>query len=100
MNPSHDIILAVFRRHLRQPDLSLDDNFFDHGGHSLIAFRMLAEFRRLFPVTPLLEDFADLRTARTMAAWLQRKNGGEDEDEDEDGEARGLPRSAQEATAP
>jgi acyl carrier protein len=69
-------VLEVYRRHLREPDLGLDDVFADHGGHSLIAFRILAEFRRLFPVTPQTEDFEDLTTARTMAGWLRRENAG------------------------
>jgi len=81
-----DAILAVFRRQLREEKLGPDDNFFEHGGHSLIAFRVLAELRRLFAVTPLLEDFAELSTARKMADWLRHQNeDGEDEDsEDED----------------
>ncbi len=78
-----DVILAVFRRQLREEELGPDDNFFEHGGHSLIAFRVLAELRRHFAVTPLLEDFADLSTARKMGDWLRQQN--EDEDEEEGG---------------
>jgi acyl carrier protein len=89
VSSSHDdVVLAVYRRHLREENLSLDDDFSGHGGHSLIAFRMVAEFRRLFAVTPLLEDFAELSTARKMAEWLQRQNAAEDEDEDEDEDER------------
>lgn len=99
MSPGHDdVVLAVFRRQLREEDLGPDDNFFEHGGHSLIAFRVLAEFRRLFAVTPLLEDFAELNTARRMAAWLLRQN--EDEDEDEDADTDEFLRPAPERTAP
>jgi acyl carrier protein len=86
-----DVVLAVFRRHLREEDLSLDDDFSGHGGHSLIAFRMVAEFRRLFAVTPQLEDFAELSTARKMADWLQRQNA-EDEDEHEEASESAQPR--------
>jgi len=97
MSPGHDdAVLAVFRRQLREDDLGLDDNFYEHGGHSLIAFRVLAEFRRLFAVTPLLEDFAELNTARRMAAWLRQQ----DEDADEDADTGEFLRAATESTTP
>ena len=101
MNPGHDdVVLAVFRRQLREEDLAPDDNFFEHGGHSLIAFRVLAEFRRLFAVTPLLEDFAELNTASRMAAWLRQQNEDGDEDEDGDAETGEFLRPAPETMAP
>jgi acyl carrier protein len=101
MSPDHDDdVLAVFRRQLREDDLGPDDNFFEHGGHSLIAFRVLAEFRRLFAVTPLLEDFAELNTARRMAAWLRRQNEDDDEDEDDDAGTGEFLRPASETTVP
>lgn len=95
---TEDVILEIYQRHLRRADLSLDDDFYDYGGHSLIAFRILAEFRRMFPVTPLLEDFEDLSTARVMAVWLRHQNV--DEDEGSDGESDGFPLPAPETRAP
>ncbi|MCO5121671.1 MAG: thioesterase domain-containing protein, partial [Burkholderiaceae bacterium] len=51
-------ILALWRRLLDQPMLQVDDNFFDAGGHSLLALRMLGqverEFGRMLRVAALL----------------------------------------------
>jgi len=97
MNESvEDVVLEIYRRQLRQPALGPDDDFLGHGGHSLIAFRILAEFRRIFPVTPQTEDFADLTTAAAMAGWLRRQNLGHGEDDEE---PLGFPGPAQEPEA-
>jgi acyl carrier protein len=65
-----DLVLDTFKRHLQVTQLGPDDDFFVHGGQSLIAFRVLTEIRRACDVAPAPEEFADLRTARAIAAWL------------------------------
>ncbi|MFI2371886.1 amino acid adenylation domain-containing protein [Streptomyces sp. NPDC018833] len=42
-------VLGVFREVLRTPGLGPDDDFFDHGGQSLLAMRLLARLRDSFP---------------------------------------------------
>jgi hypothetical protein len=47
-------------------------------------------------VAPLLEDFAELSTARKMADWLWQQNAAEEED----GEASEPAQPGRELTAP
>ncbi|MFI5620922.1 amino acid adenylation domain-containing protein [Streptomyces sp. NPDC051567] len=42
-------VLGLFREVLGAPGLGPDDNFFDHGGQSLLAMRLLARLRESFP---------------------------------------------------
>ncbi|RCH70116.1 hypothetical protein DT019_01020 [Streptomyces sp. SDr-06] len=42
-------VLGHFREVLQAPDLGPDDNFFDHGGQSLLAMRLLTRLRASFP---------------------------------------------------
>lgn len=65
--PLESLILPVWKRILHAPDLSPEDHFFDAGGTSLLAVRMLSEletlFQRRIPVAYILRwpravDFA------------------------------------------
>ncbi len=53
-------ILAIWRDCLGRPDLGMDAHFFDNGGHSLLALRMLSRVRALtgeaIPVARLFEN--------------------------------------------
>jgi acyl carrier protein len=46
----------------------LDATFYDLGGDSLAAARVLAEVRKLFHVTIPLDQLYEVRTVRAMAA--------------------------------
>src|SRR5262249_10644676 len=43
------------------------DNFFDRGGHSLMALQLLARVRRIFDVEVLLENFIEQPTLSDLA---------------------------------
>ncbi|WP_225885023.1 amino acid adenylation domain-containing protein [Streptomyces sp. fd1-xmd] len=57
-------VLALFREVLDAPALGPDDNFFDHGGQSLLALRLLARLRESQPAAAGLRASA-LFTAPT-----------------------------------
>ncbi|MFD6227568.1 amino acid adenylation domain-containing protein [Streptomyces sp. NPDC060232] len=59
-----DSVLALFREVLAAPGLGPDDNFFDHGGQSLLAMRLLARLREWLPAAAGLRASA-LFTAPT-----------------------------------
>lgn len=42
----HDIILSIFRRELKSPDLTGTQSFFDNGGHSLNALNVLLDIEK------------------------------------------------------
>ena len=70
------IVLHCWRKVLGRPDLGLDQNFFDAGGHSLLIMRMLAQMNstlgRKLPTSLLLEA----PTARRFAELaVQTKDG-------------------------
>ncbi len=64
-------MLALWRAQTGNPALGVTDDFFDCGGTSLIALKVIAEMRRLWPATPLtLADLFDAPTVRQLAARL------------------------------
>ena len=57
-NETESSLLDIFQRHLGRSDISIDDNFFDIGGHSLLAARVVADIREMFnQELPLREVF-------------------------------------------
>ncbi|MBW5480596.1 AMP-binding protein, partial [Streptomyces bambusae] len=61
-----DSVLALFREVLGDPGLGPDDNFFDHGGQSLLAMRLLARLRESHPAA------AGLRASALFASPTPR----------------------------
>ncbi|RSS81361.1 amino acid adenylation domain-containing protein [Streptomyces sp. WAC06614] len=59
-------VLGLFREVLGHPALGPDDNFFDHGGQSLLAMRLLARLREVRP------DATGLRASALFAAPTPR----------------------------
>ncbi|MGI5340818.1 amino acid adenylation domain-containing protein [Streptomyces sp. CA-181903] len=71
--PLHTV-LGLFREVLRAPALGPDDDFFDHGGQSLLAMRLLARLRESFPAAEGLRASA-LFTRPTPGCWPRRSRG-------------------------
>ncbi|WP_412543176.1 amino acid adenylation domain-containing protein [Longispora sp. K20-0274] len=65
-----DRILGVFRRVLLRPDLGPDDDFFDSGGDSLAALRVIADLRATTPTRAV--GVADLFAAPTATRLAGR----------------------------
>jgi acyl carrier protein len=69
----HSDILRIWRRLLESSDLSIDDDFFDKGGDSLLATELMLELRRLtgkaLPDSLLFES----STVRALAQRLGEK---------------------------
>ncbi|GGZ05284.1 hypothetical protein GCM10010385_63430 [Streptomyces geysiriensis] len=65
-------VLGLFREVLGAPELGPDDDFFERGGQSLIAMRLLARLREFLPSAAGLRASALLRcpTPRLLAAAL------------------------------
>jgi len=69
-------MLAIWRAQIGTPDLGVTDEFFDCGGKSLTALKVLAEMRRLWPATPLtIADLFDAPTVRSLAARIGTGTG-------------------------
>jgi amino acid adenylation domain-containing protein len=71
--PLEQQLLAVWRQVLRKGNLGVDDNFFDAGGHSLLAVRLMSQVSQAtgqeLPVASLFYG----PTIREQAALLEKK---------------------------
>ena len=57
MSPDH--IVQIFRRVLNIPEVNASSDFFELGGDSLLATRVLSAIARDFGLELLFEDFLD-----------------------------------------
>jgi amino acid adenylation domain-containing protein len=65
-------LLEIWARTLRSPSLGVEDDFFDAGGHSLLAVRLLSAVERRLKVrVPLSSLLEGGRTVRGMAALIE-----------------------------
>jgi acyl transferase domain-containing protein len=68
--PRNDLeqeIVAIWREILGIDDIGMQDNFFDLGGHSLMATQIVARLCKVFPVEVTLEQFFESRTIELLA---------------------------------
>ncbi len=62
-----DIILSEFRRALGDPDIQAADDFFDCGGHSMLATRVIGRLLTVHGLEVQFNDFFKFSTARGLA---------------------------------
>jgi amino acid adenylation domain-containing protein len=78
-NAHDDAITALMRRiwreTLQQPDLGLDDDFFDSGGTSIRSLELFARIRDLLDVEVPFHLVFEAPTARLMAAAVRELRG-------------------------
>ncbi|MCZ7428597.1 amino acid adenylation domain-containing protein [Micromonospora sp. WMMA1949] len=69
LTADQELVAAVWREALDRPDIGLDDDFFDLGGDSLTALRVVAELDARGAGVPLAELYRR-GTVRAVAAYL------------------------------
>lgn len=62
------LILAAFREALGSPGIGADDDFFDHGGHSLVATRIIGKLLADHGIALRFGDLFRHPTARALAS--------------------------------
>jgi acyl carrier protein len=63
-------LVDLWKRILRTDDITIDDDFFDVGGNSLTAIRLLPAIEEHFGVEPHISLVFDHSTPRQMAVAL------------------------------
>ncbi|OKB64675.1 condensation protein [Serratia marcescens] len=66
------LILQAFREALVAPEMTLDEDFFDRGGHSLVATRVIGRLLSLHQIEININDLFSHPTARTLAGYAKR----------------------------
>ncbi|MFE9631891.1 type I polyketide synthase [Streptomyces sp. NPDC006463] len=72
------LVLELFRQVLGMPEVDPEDSFFDLGGDSLIASRVLAEIRERLPVELTAKSLFAAPTAVEFAEFLDAELAGDD----------------------
>ena len=75
--PTEAALLALWRELLDNAELGVTDNFFAHGGHSLLAVRLLARMRERFAQAPPLAAVFAAPTVRALAARIDQAQAEE-----------------------
>jgi natural product biosynthesis luciferase-like monooxygenase protein len=70
-------VAAIWRRVLRIPELGIDDNFFDLGGHSLLMVQTHREVQEHFEVTIPLIKLLEHPTVRAFAGYVRGTEEGD-----------------------
>ena len=68
------LILQEFREALVAPGMTLDEDFFDRGGHSLVATRVIGRLLSLHQIEININDLFSHPTARGLAGYAKRLN--------------------------
>ena len=71
-NELEEKIKDIWRDLLPDAIRSIDDDFFDLGGHSLLLVQMLVDLRRLFPCDVPVESFLEQPNIRFLLDFAKR----------------------------
>nr|WP_264358334.1 non-ribosomal peptide synthetase [Parachlamydia acanthamoebae] len=71
-DPILNEITSLFKEVLGSNAISYDSDFFDNGGHSLLAGQLLFQLNERFKVNLLLKDLFDASTARSIGNLIKK----------------------------
>jgi amino acid adenylation domain-containing protein len=70
-NQAEEKMLAIWEQALGKQGIGVEDNFFDVGGHSLLAARMMTEVERVFGVSVPLVTLLEKPTIRALTRAIE-----------------------------
>jgi amino acid adenylation domain-containing protein len=71
--PAEEMLAKIWRDLLPQSEIGIDDDFFEIGGHSLLAMQLMARVRKEFQAELSLRNIFEAPTIAELAAILERK---------------------------
>lgn len=71
--PGEILIAGIWAEVLGRDRVGVDDNFFDIGGHSLIATQVVSRIRRSLEIDLPLGVIFELPTVKGLAEWVEQK---------------------------
>lgn len=69
-NQTEERLAAIWKELLNVSDIGMKDDFFESGGHSLLAIRMISAIRKQFGMEVSVSDVFDLPTIEQLATRL------------------------------
>jgi acyl-coenzyme A synthetase/AMP-(fatty) acid ligase/acyl carrier protein len=74
-DPREQVLCGLFADVLGVPSVSIDDSFFDLGGHSLLVPRLASRLREVFGVEVGIREILQAPTVVAVAAYLEATSG-------------------------
>ena len=74
LNANEQIIKAIWEQVFHKYVVTINDNFFEQGGNSLMALQMVGELRKHYKGTIPLQILFEYPTIATLAQYLQQRN--------------------------
>lgn len=74
-NESERTVLEVWRTCLKQPEISVEANFFELGGDSIKAMQIVAQLTKVLKVDVVLKDIINYPTIAGLVEHLRESNG-------------------------
>ncbi|OYD09603.1 non-ribosomal peptide synthetase [Paludifilum halophilum] len=71
--PEEKMLLEIWSDVLPKEDISVDDNFFEHGGHSLLALQIISRIKNIFGIHLPLKCIFEAPTISELAAMIQKR---------------------------
>ncbi|SFL36018.1 amino acid adenylation domain-containing protein [Streptomyces pini] len=75
-SPREEILCGLFAEVLRRPLVSIDDDFFALGGHSLLVTRLISRVRATLDAEVSVRGFFEHPTVRSLSALLDTRGRG------------------------
>ena len=72
-NEVEEKLVTVWQEVLERTDIGIDDNFFEIGGHSLRATRIISRIHKVLSVEVTLQEFFRNTDIRTLGSLIQNK---------------------------